>query len=71
MTGANVLMHFRDPRPLVTLGLHPATPVAVLPTDPLALGGAVVILLVIGALAAFAPARRASLTDPAVVLRQP
>jgi putative ABC transport system permease protein len=41
------------------------------PTDPLALGGAVVILLVIGALAAFAPARRASLTDPAVVLRQP
>jgi ABC-type antimicrobial peptide transport system permease subunit len=41
------------------------------PTDPLALGGAVVILLAVGALAAFAPARRASLTDPAVVLRQP
>lgn len=41
------------------------------PTDPLALGGAVLILLVVGALAAFAPARRASLTDPAVVLRQP
>jgi len=39
MTGANVLMHFRDPRPLVTLGLHPGTPVAVLPTDPLALSG--------------------------------
>jgi hypothetical protein len=39
MTGANVLMHFRDPRPLVTLGLHPATPVAVLPHDPLALSG--------------------------------
>ncbi|MFI5893109.1 IucA/IucC family C-terminal-domain containing protein [Actinoplanes sp. NPDC051513] len=39
MTGANVLMHFRDPRPLVTLGLHPDTPVAVLPTDPLALSG--------------------------------
>ena len=35
------------------------------PTDPLALGGAVLILLVVGALAAFAPARRASLTDPA------
>ena len=31
--------HFRDPRPLVTLGLHPDTPVAVLPTDPLALSG--------------------------------
>ena len=41
------------------------------PTDPLALGGAVAILLAVGALAAFAPARRASRTDPAVVLRQP
>jgi ABC-type antimicrobial peptide transport system permease subunit len=41
------------------------------PTDPLALGGAVAVLLTVGALAAFAPARRASRTDPAVVLRQP
>jgi ABC-type lipoprotein release transport system permease subunit len=33
--------------------------------------GAVVVLVVVGMLAAFVPARRASLTDPAVVLRQP
>jgi predicted permease len=39
-------------------------------TDPLALAGAVAVLLSVGMLAAFVPARRASLTDPAVVLRQ-
>jgi putative ABC transport system permease protein len=39
------------------------------PTDPLAMSSAVGILMAIGALAAFAPARRASLTDPADVLR--
>jgi predicted permease len=39
-------------------------------TDPLALAGAVLLLLLVGALAAFLPARRASLTDPVVVLRQ-
>ncbi|MBA2304205.1 MAG: hypothetical protein H0W08_16455 [Acidobacteria bacterium] len=39
-------------------------------TDPLALTGAVGLLLVVGMLAAFVPARRASLTDPARVLRQ-
>ena len=39
-------------------------------TDPIALSGAVVLLLCVGALAAFVPARRASLTDPVVVLRQ-
>jgi ABC-type antimicrobial peptide transport system permease subunit len=41
------------------------------PTDPLALAGAVAVLFVVGMLAAFVPARRASLTDPAIVLRQP
>jgi predicted permease len=40
-------------------------------TDPLALAAAVVVLLSVGVVAAFVPARRASLTDPAVVLRQP
>lgn len=40
------------------------------PTDPLTLVGAVAILLVTGMLAAFVPARRASLTDPAVVLKE-
>ena len=39
-------------------------------TDPLALVAAVATLLLVGMLAAFVPARRASLTDPAAVLRQ-
>jgi putative ABC transport system permease protein len=41
------------------------------PTDPLAMAAAVGVLFTVGLLAAFVPARRASLTDPAVVLRQP
>ncbi len=41
------------------------------PTDPFAMAGATAVLLAVGVLAAFVPARRASLTDPAVVLRQP
>jgi putative ABC transport system permease protein len=39
--------------------------------DPLALSGAVLALLVIGALAAFVPAWRAGRTDPVLALRQP
>jgi ABC-type antimicrobial peptide transport system permease subunit len=39
-------------------------------TDPIALIAAVVLLVCVGAVAAFVPARRASLTDPVVVLRQ-
>jgi hypothetical protein len=39
-------------------------------TDPIALAAAVAVLLLVGMLAAFVPARRASLTDPALVLRQ-
>jgi hypothetical protein len=35
----DVLMHFRDARPLVTLGLRHDIPVAVLSSDPLALSG--------------------------------
>jgi predicted permease len=38
--------------------------------DPMAMAGAVAVLLVVGVLAAFVPARRASLTDPAAVLRE-
>jgi ABC-type antimicrobial peptide transport system permease subunit len=41
------------------------------PTDPLVLSTAVVTLVLVGILAAVVPARRASLTDPAEVLRQP
>ena len=37
LTSTAVVMHFDDPRPLVTIGLRPGTPIAVLPTDPLAL----------------------------------
>ena len=40
------------------------------PTDPLSLMGAVAVLLLVGVLAAAVPARRASLTDPATVLKQ-
>lgn len=39
LTNSNVLMHFADPRPLVTLGLRADIPVAVLASDPLALSG--------------------------------
>jgi predicted permease len=39
-------------------------------TDPIAMTGAVVLLLIVGMIAAFLPARRASLTNPALVLRQ-
>ena len=39
-------------------------------TDPITLLAAVLALVVVGAVAGFVPARRASLTDPAVVLRQ-
>jgi hypothetical protein len=39
LTGTRALMHFNDPRPLVTLGMHPDIEVAVLPSDPLALSG--------------------------------
>ncbi|WP_249713906.1 IucA/IucC family C-terminal-domain containing protein [Rhizomonospora bruguierae] len=36
LTPSDVLVHFADHRPLVTFGLHPATNVAILPSDPLA-----------------------------------
>ncbi len=39
LTATDAVMHFDDPRPLVTLGVRPATTVAVLPGDPLALTG--------------------------------
>jgi predicted permease len=41
------------------------------PTDTLVMAAAVLTLLLVGILAAFVPARRASLTAPAAVLRQP
>ncbi|GAA1589071.1 hypothetical protein J3R03_008688 [Actinoplanes couchii] len=39
LTATDVVMHFDDIRPLVTLGLRPDIPVAVLPSDPIAFSG--------------------------------
>ncbi|MBM2617028.1 hypothetical protein JIG36_15835 [Actinoplanes sp. LDG1-06] len=39
LTAGDVLVHFDDPRPLVTLGLRSGTEVAVLPGDPIAIAG--------------------------------
>jgi ABC-type antimicrobial peptide transport system permease subunit len=39
-------------------------------TDPISLVSAIAVLLTVGMAAAFVPARRASLTDPAAILRQ-
>ena len=41
----------------------------VTPFDPLVIAGVVALLAVVGVLAAFVPARRATRVDPAVVLR--
>ena len=40
------------------------------PTDPVTLGGVAVVLIMLGALAAYAPARRATKVDPVEVLRR-
>ncbi|SCL22044.1 Ferric iron reductase FhuF-like transporter [Micromonospora nigra] len=62
LTSADTLIHFSDPRPLVTLGLRRSTPVAVLPSDPLALAGLPEVRVVADE-AALLAALRASLLD--------
>jgi hypothetical protein len=59
---ADVLIHFEDHRPLLTMGLRPSTTVAVLPTDPLALAGDPHVRVVADE-AALLDALRASLLD--------
>lgn len=54
---------------LATSRLFTAMLFEVSPTDPVALGGACVVLLVVGALAAWLPARRATRVDPVNALR--
>jgi hypothetical protein len=63
LTPQHTLMHFRDPRPLVTLGLHADIPVAVLPTDPIALSGLAQIRVVDDERALLAEFRRSLLND--------
>jgi hypothetical protein len=62
LTGDDVLMHFDDPRPLVTLGLRRDIPIAVLPSDPLALSGLPQVKVVADDAALLAELRR-SLMD--------
>ncbi|MEU8295692.1 IucA/IucC family C-terminal-domain containing protein [Micromonospora sp. NPDC048909] len=59
---SDVLIHFEDHRPLVTLGLRRSTTVAVLPSDPLALAGNPEVRVVAGE-AELLAALRASLLD--------
>jgi predicted permease len=54
---------------LVTSRLFTSLLFDVAPSDPVALGGACVVLLSIGALAAYLPARRATRIDPVQALR--
>jgi hypothetical protein len=62
VTPDDVLVHFEDHRPLVTLGLRRGVRVAVLPNDPLALTGAPEIVVVPDE-AALLAALRSSLLD--------
>jgi hypothetical protein len=63
LTGADVLMHFDDPRPLVTVGLRADIPIAVLPSDPLALSGLPQVRVVADEAALLAEFRRTLLDE--------
>ncbi|WP_412740949.1 hypothetical protein [Krasilnikovia sp. MM14-A1259] len=59
----DVLMHFDDPRPLVTLGMRADVEVAVLPSDPLALAGLPQVRVVADEAALLAVLRRSLLDE--------
>jgi len=63
LTGTDVLMHFNDPRPLVTLGLRQDITVAVLPSDPLALSGLAQVRVVADEAALLEELRRSLLDE--------
>ncbi|MEV6303870.1 hypothetical protein AB0M02_31000 [Actinoplanes sp. NPDC051861] len=63
LTARDTLMHFDDPRPLITLGVRPSIPVAVLPSDPLALSGLPQVRVVADEDALLAEFRRAILDE--------
>jgi hypothetical protein len=63
LTADDVLIHFEDPRPLVTIGLRPDIGVAVLPSDPLALAGLPQVRVVADEAALLAEFRRSLLDD--------
>jgi hypothetical protein len=59
----HMVMHFNDPRPLVTVGLRHDIPVAVLPADPLALSGLPQVRVVADETALLAELRRSLLDE--------
>jgi hypothetical protein len=63
LSSDNVLVHFTDPRPLLTLGLRAGIPVAVLPNDPLALTADPRVRVVADEDALLAELRRSLLDD--------
>lgn len=63
LTADDVLLHFADSRALVTVGLRPDIAVAVLPSDPLALGNLPQVRVVADETALLAELRRALLDE--------
>jgi hypothetical protein len=63
LTADDVLMHFEDRRPLVTLGLRADITIAVLPSDPLALSGLPQVRVVADEAALLEELRRSLLDD--------
>jgi hypothetical protein len=63
LTARDVLVHFEDRRPLVTLGLRADIGIAVLPSDPLALSGLPQVRVVADEAALLEELRRSLLDD--------